>query len=138
MMSRTARPLILTDHQRGQLEQWLAAHGTPQQVALRCRIVLAAAAGQANLTIGMGLGVDVKTVALWRARFARAGPEGLWKIAPGRGRKPTYRANKIKAIVAATLRTKPKGMTQWSCRQMAQAQGVSKSLNLARFSGRQQ
>ena len=126
-MSRTARPLILTDHQRGQLEQWLAAHGTPQQVALRCRIVLAAAAGQANLTIGMGLGVDVKTVALWRARFARAGPEGLWKIAPGRGRKPTYRANKIKAIVAATLRTKPKGMTQWSCRQMAQAQGVSKS-----------
>ena len=79
------------------------------------------------MTIGMGLGVDVKTVALWRARFARAGPEGLWKIAPGRGRKPTYRANKIKAIVAATLRTKPKGMTQWSCRQMAQAQGVSKS-----------
>jgi transposase/transcriptional regulator with XRE-family HTH domain len=126
-MSRTARPLVLTDRDREQLEQWLAAHGTPQQVALRCRIVLAAAAGQPNLTIGMDLGIDVKTVALWRARFAEAGAEGLWKIAPGRGRKPTYRANKIKAIVAATLRTKPEGMTQWSCRQMAQAQGVSKS-----------
>lgn len=118
---------MLTDRERGQLEQWLSAHGTPQQVALRCRIVLAAAAAQPNLTIGMQLGVDVKTVALWRARFAEAGAEGLWKIAPGRGRKPTYRAHKIKAIVAATLRTKPKGMTQWSCRQMAQAQGVSKS-----------
>ena len=45
--------------------------------------------GRTNLTIGYGsLGVDVKTVALWRARFAEAGPEGLWKIAPGRGRKP--------------------------------------------------
>ncbi|MEO6436159.1 MAG: hypothetical protein ABIP55_10410, partial [Tepidisphaeraceae bacterium] len=45
----------------------------------------------------------------------------------GRGRKPTYGAGKIKRIVQATLSTKPKGMTQWSCRQMAQAQGVSKS-----------
>ncbi len=126
-MSRTARALSLTDREREQLEQWLAAHGTPQQVALRCRIVLAAAAGQTNLTIAAQLGIDTKTVALWRDRFAEAGPESLWKIAPGRGRKPTYGSNKIKAIVAATLRTKPKGMTQWSCRQMAQAQGVSKS-----------
>lgn len=126
-MSRTARPLSLTDRERDQLEQWLAAHGTPQQVALRCRIVLAATAGQTNVTIAAQLGVDTKTVALWRDRFAEAGPEGLWKIAPGRGRKPTYGSNKIKAIVAATLRTKPKGMTQWSCRHMAQAQGVSKS-----------
>ena len=36
-------------------------------------------------------------------------------------------ARKIKAIVQATLQSKPDGMTQWSCRQMAQAQGVSKS-----------
>ena len=32
-------------------------------------------------------GIDVKTVALWRGRFAEMGPEGLWEIAPGRGRK---------------------------------------------------
>jgi hypothetical protein len=31
------------------------------------------------------------------------------------------------AIVEATLRSKPKGMTQWSCRLMAARQGVSKS-----------
>jgi hypothetical protein len=29
--------------------------------------------------------------------------------------------------VEATLRTKPKGMTQWSCRLMATRQGVRKS-----------
>jgi len=117
----------LSDVERERLQAWVTAHGTPQQVALRCRIVLAAAAGRTNLTIGQDSGINPKTVALWRDRFVQSGPEGLWEIAPGRGRKPTYGAGKIKRIVQATLSTKPKGMTQWSCRQMAQAQGVSKS-----------
>jgi hypothetical protein len=34
---------------------------------------------------------------------------------------------KVNAIVNATLQTKPKGMTQWSCRTMAERQGVGKS-----------
>ena len=105
----------------------MKAHGTPQQVALRCRIVLAAARGQTNLAISETAGVNAKTVALWRDRFVEAGPEGLWQVAAGRGRKLTYGAGKIKRIVQATLLTMPQGMTQWSCRQMAQAQGVSKS-----------
>ena len=126
-MPRTSPVVSLSDVERERLEAWVSAHGTPQQVALRCRIVLAAAAGQSNLTISQDSGVNAKTVALWRDRFVTAGPEGLWKIAPGRGRRPTYGAGKIKRTVQATLSTKPKGMTQWSCRQMAQAQGVSKS-----------
>jgi transcriptional regulator with XRE-family HTH domain/transposase len=126
-MPRRSPAVSLANVDRERLERWVAAYGTPQQVALRCRIVLAAATGCTNLEIGSQLGVDVKTVALWRGRFAQAGVEGLWEIAPGRGRKPTYSPGKIKAIVQATLSTKPQGMTQWSCRQMAQAQGVSKS-----------
>jgi len=126
-MARTSAAVSLADGDLERLEHWVAAYGTPQQVALRCRIVLAAASGHTNLEIGMELGVDVKTVALWRGRFAQAGPESLWEVASGRGRKPTHSPDKIKAIVRATLSTKPKGMTQWSCRQMAHAQGVSKS-----------
>ena len=126
-MSRVSPVVRLAKGDRERLEQWVAAHGTPQQVALRCRIVLAAAAGRTNLEIGVESGVDVKTVALWRGRWTTAGAQGLWEIAAGRGRKPTYSSDKIKAIVQATLSTKPKGMNQWSCRQMAQAQGVSKS-----------
>jgi transposase/transcriptional regulator with XRE-family HTH domain len=126
-MARTSTVVDLADADRERLERWAAAHGTPQQVALRCRIVLAAATGETNLGIAAELGVDVKTVSLWRGRFVQTGPEGLWEIASGRGRKPTYSSRKIKAIVQATLLTKPDGMTQWSCRQMAQAQGVSKS-----------
>ena len=120
-MPRTSAIVSLAETDREQLERWAAAHGTPQQVALRCRIVLAAAAGQTNLGIAAEAGIDVKTVSLWRGRFVETGPEGLWQIASGRGRKATYSPHKIKAIVQATLLTKPKGMTQWSCREMAQA-----------------
>lgn len=127
-MARKAPPVNLTRRDREQLEHWVAAHTTPQQVALRCRIVLAAACGEQNVTIATATGVDVKTVGLWRRRFGEAGPESLWHVAPGRGRKPVYGPDKIKAIVEATLRTKPRGKTHWSCRDMAQAQGVGKSL----------
>jgi hypothetical protein len=59
--------LALRADQREQLEQWLAAHGTPQQVALHCRIVLAAAQGGSDLGIAAGLDVNRHTVTLWRA-----------------------------------------------------------------------
>ncbi len=113
---------------RQQIQQWLAAHGTPQQVAVRGRIVLAAAAGQSDSAIARQLTINRKTVILWRARFAAEGLESVWEVAPGRGRKPTYGPKKIKAIVEATLHTKPAGMTHWSCRLLAAAQGVSKSM----------
>jgi hypothetical protein len=109
------------------LQQWTSAHGTPQQVALRCRIVLAAAAGESDVAIAKRLSVNRNTVILWRKRFGVEGLDGLWDIAPGRGREPTYQIDKIASIVDATLQTKPVGMTHWSCRTMAESQGVSKS-----------
>lgn len=101
-MPRISPAVTLSEAHRSQLEQWVSARGTPQQVALRCRIVLAAAEGETNLQIAVARAVDVKTVALWRGRFIDSGPEGLWEIAPGRGRKATYSARKIKTIVQAT------------------------------------
>lgn len=123
--SAPALQLKATDAQ--QLRQWVSAFGTPQQVALRSKIVLAAAAGQSDNSIAGQLAVNRKTVTLWRARFQQAGLDGLWEVAPGRGRKPTFGPEKIQSIVDATLQTKPKGMTQWSCRLLAADQGVSKS-----------
>ena len=117
----------LSPDEHDQLQQWLAAHGTPQQVALRCRIVLAAAEGQSDVSIAEQFSVNRKTVILWRSRFSEQRLEGLWEIAPGRGRKPTYEIDKIASVVEATLQTKPAGMTHWSCRTMAKSQGISKS-----------
>ena len=57
------------------LQQWTAAHGTPQQVALHCRIVLAAAAGKTDVDIAEQLSVNRHTVILWRKRFADEGLE---------------------------------------------------------------
>jgi len=119
--------LGLSVSDRDQLERWVHAQGTPQQVVLRSRIVLAAAAAVSDNAIAQQLAINRKTVMLWRARFAEHGLPSLWEIASGRGRKATYDAAKIKAIVDATLQTKPKGMTHWSCRLMAEHQAVSKS-----------
>jgi transposase len=126
-MPKTTHALSLGPAERQQIQQWLAAHGTPQQVALRGRIILAAAAGHSDSAIARQLEINRKTVMLWRGRFGVEGMESLWEVAPGRGRKPTYGPERIKAIVDATLQTKPKGMTQWSCRLMAENQEVSKS-----------
>ena len=117
----------LSPSEQLQLQQWVAAHGTPQQVALRCQIVLAAASWESDVAIAEQLSVNRKTVILWRQRFSEQRLDALWEIAPGRGRKPTYDIDKIAAIVDATLQTKPEGMTHWSCRAMAKSQGVSKS-----------
>ncbi|MGO9966638.1 MAG: helix-turn-helix domain-containing protein, partial [Bryobacteraceae bacterium] len=107
--------------EREQIQQWTSAHGTPQQVALRCRIVLATADGQSDVAIARQLSVNRKTVILWRQRFFEQRLDGIWEIAPGRGRKPNYDTDKIAAIVDATLQTKPEGMTHWSCRTMAKS-----------------
>src|SRR6201987_333319 len=121
-------PVIqLSTREQEEIGRWLTSHGTPQQVALRSRIVLAAAAGRSDSAVAQELAINRKTVMLWRRRFAQEGIDSLWEVAPGRGRKPTFGPDKIEAIVHATLQAKPKGMTQWSCRLMAKDQNVSKS-----------
>jgi len=126
-MSKTSFPVVLSPGDQTQVEQWESAHGTPQQVALRCRIVLAAFAGQQNQAMAARLQVSRPTVNLWRKRVRDLGIGQVWEIAPGRGCKPRYDQTKRDAIINATLQTKPKGMTHWSCRLMAEAQEVSSS-----------
>jgi len=79
----------------------------------------------ANSQIARELRISRPTVLLWRQRFVAGGPTGLTEIKPGRGRKPSISAARVKAIVEATLQTTPSGATHWSCRSMAQAQGGS-------------
>ncbi|MFI5304704.1 MAG: IS630 family transposase [Nitrospiria bacterium] len=126
-MPKSSPPLHLKEADQQRLRLWVSAFGTPQQVALRSRIILAAAEGQSDKCIAEQLEVNRKTVMLWRGRFNQEGLDSLWEIAPGRGRKPTYGSDKIESIVTAALQSKPKGMTQWSGRLMANSQGVSKS-----------
>ena len=77
----------------------MRAQNTPQSVALRARIVLLAADGLPNSRIAREVGVSRPTVILWRERFRQGGPDGLTKIAPGRGRPVTYNADRVKQII---------------------------------------
>src|SRR5207244_9443320 len=72
-MPNAGLAIELQPAERAQLEQWESAQGTPQQVALRCRIILRAVAGQQNVAIAAGLGVSRPTVQLWRKRVHEQG-----------------------------------------------------------------
>src|SRR5881296_210373 len=126
-MPRYAAPVSLAETDRLELERWVASHLTPQQVSQRCQVVLAASRGQPDKDIATDLEINFKTAALWRKRFINEGPDCLWEVAEGRGRKPTLTPQDIERIVDATLQTKPAGATHWSCRTMAKTQGVSKA-----------
>ena len=126
-MPKHAIAVTITEPDRQELERWVSAHRTPQQVAQRCRIILEAAKGQKDKEIAQSMEVNRKTVALWRQRFFKEGPDCLWEVAPGRGRKPQLSADKVEGIINTTLRSRPAGATHWSCRTMAEQQGVSKA-----------
>jgi transposase len=126
-MTRISQSMVLSVEDQTQLERWKSAYGTPQQVALRCQIVLASAAGQQDLVIASACGINRHTAALWRQRVREEGVGAVWEIQAGRGRKPKYDLAKRDALINATLQTKPKGLTHWSCRTMSKTQGVSKN-----------
>ena len=60
------QPIVLPDAARTALEQLARRHTTPQQVALRARIVLAAAEGHNNAQIGRELAISLDMARLWR------------------------------------------------------------------------
>jgi putative transposase len=67
-------PLAITvsPPQQAVLEALLRQHSTPQALAFRVRIVLAAATGLRNVPLARDFGCTPKTVIKWRARWAAA------------------------------------------------------------------
>ena len=67
----------LSPSEQQQIRQWIAAHGTPRQVALRCRIVPAGSQGLSDVAVAKQLSVNRKTVILQRKRFAQQRLDGF-------------------------------------------------------------
>ena len=126
-MSRRAASILLSPEERATLETWAHARSLPQRVVQRAQIVLLAAAGILNQEIGRRLRVSRPTVQLWRERFLALRLPGLEKDAPRPGRIPRISARKVRAVVEATLHTRPPQATHWSTRGMARAQGLSEA-----------
>jgi len=115
----------MTENQQKTLEAWVWAKKTPQRTILRSRICLLAAEGVSHNAIAKRLATTRTTVLLWTKRFREQGFPGLSKDAPHGPSARRFDAEKVKAIVEATLHTKPADSTHWSTRTMAKAQGVS-------------
>src|SRR5437016_5254158 len=112
--------------EREQLERWARSSQTPARLQRRSRVVLAILDGTALKRIARAQRVGLATVKRWRKRYGEAGLPALQKD-PARRVPPRLAKAKERAIVEATIHTKPDGATHWSTRTMAKAQGVSQS-----------
>jgi transposase len=117
----------MTAGQREILERVAKSRRAPHREVTRAKALLLAGEGVANTAIAGRLGVSASSVVAWRERFAAEGLAKFGEVREGRGRKPSIPAEKVDAIVHATLHERPPGETHWSCRSLAKAQGVSKA-----------
>jgi transposase len=124
-MWKPADPLSLSVDQRLTLSNWIRGRATPQKLALRARIILMAAEGQANYAIAGTLRINRQTVLLWRGRFARGGL-GALQDASRPGRKPALSPEFMERVVRITTQEKPAAATHWSTRSLARHLHVSK------------
>ena len=120
------KAVVLDPEQRVQLEAFARSRALPHALVLRAQIVLSAAEGKQNRQIAEATKMTRQTVAKWRGRFVSRGLEGLYDEYRS-GRPRSIDDERIAELVNSTLKSKPQGATQWSCRGMAETTGLSKS-----------
>jgi transposase len=122
---RIAPAIILDRDAQSALNSWAHAPSTPQAVALRSRIVLAAAAGRSNQQIALDLDIPEVTVGKWRRSFAEQGCEGL-RDAPRSGRPPKHDPAVWQKVQTLACQ-QPKSQGRWSVRTLAREVGLPHS-----------
>ena len=126
MPDPVAPAVRLTDEERAQLVAWSRRATSANALAVRSRIVLAAAEGMSTSAVARRLDVSVGTARRWRARFVGEGLDGLLDE-PRPGRPRTVADEQVEAVITRTLETTPKDATQWSTRSLAAELGMSQS-----------
>jgi transposase len=124
---KVAPEIVLTDEERTALERWSRGRSTPARLVVRSRIVLLAAEGKMNQKIAPRLKTALKTVSLWRRRFAEQRVAGIEKDAP-RGGRPKTGKGMARLIVEKTTQERPANATHWSTRTLAKELGTSFSM----------
>ncbi len=143
MVVPRAEAIRVTERQRQMLEQVVRASTSPQGLATRARVVLAASEGTSNRRIAMELGVTRPVVQVWRGRWAEAhdgllaaeleggaGDEralqgvvrGVLADAPRSGAPPTFTPEQLCRIIALAC-TPPsdagRPISHWTPRELA-------------------
>ena len=115
---------------RHELEALLRRRSLPQQLALRARIILAAADGSNNSQIARSLGLETDTVRLWRNRWLSFAPIPLSEFSlderlsdvPRSGRPIQISAEQrcqIAALACEAPKDAGRPISQWTGREIA-------------------
>jgi transposase len=120
--------VTLSETERSDLEALVRRHSTPQQQALRGRIILAAAQGKNNSQIARELDVCVDTVRSWRSRWLGLQAVSLQAVSVGErledvprpGRPSQITAEQTCQMVAmACEQPKERPISHWTGREIA-------------------
>jgi putative transposase len=137
-------PMIeLSGMERRELDSLLRRHSTPQQLALRARIVLAASDGLNNGQIVRQLAVSRDMVRLWRGRWLGLQPVPLQDLSveerltdvPRSGAPARISAEVVCQIVALACEAPAetgRPISQWSSREIAdeiERRGIVESIS---------
>ena len=127
-----AQVVNLSDAERNGLEKLVKRHQVGQQIALRARIVLAAAHAQKNKEIAQAYAVTLDTVRLWRNRWVKLQDISLddlsledrlhAKRAPRPGAPAKISADqrcRIEALACEKPEESDRPITHWTAREIA-------------------
>ncbi len=120
----------LSERERQELDALTRRHTTPQQLALRARIVLTAAAGANNAQIARDLDVSLDMVRRWRERWLVLQPASSEELpipdrltdAPRPGKSVRITAEQVCQIVALACEAPSQSgrpISQWSQHEIA-------------------
>jgi putative transposase len=134
-------PLSLSEAQRRVLESLVRRTICPQAVALRARVVLAAAGGRGMTGVGRDLGCSRELARRWRDRFAAAvagwgGAAGEWDAGTLTGKvldvledrersgaPSTFTPEQLCQVMAVACEKKPaecgRPVSHWTARELA-------------------
>ena len=130
MPGRKPPALELTEAERHAIETVVRRHTTAQQRALRCRVVLLAAAGLNHAQIAHQLPISSETAALWRQRWLACHAIPLVDLPveerladlPRPGAPARFTAEQVCQIVAMACEepgAAGRPISQWSQREIA-------------------
>ena len=139
-MPRLAPHVELDANARKELSRLARAPSTPQALALRARIILAAAQGQSNKEIAATLGISENTVTRWQYRFLIHGVDGL-RDRRHRGRPRKYGPEVHERLRRLLHQPPPGGASRWTLDELSRLLGAPRStvhemLTAGDFAGR--
>jgi hypothetical protein len=121
--------------ERAELQRIVAARTSTQQAAYRAEIILRVANAQTDSTIAQEMGLAVRTVFVWRHRFAEHRLDGLRdlpKCPPPRQYHPDIQARLLVLACQKPAEVDPSrgGQSHWSIKDLAQYVAAHPELGL--------